>query len=844
MHTLLNNGWSFALLPTGSTSDEARRAVFEPVDLPHDWLIHDPDRLYESGDGWYRRGLTLSEFDLAGHVFLSFDGVYMDTDVYLNGTLLLTERYGYAPFQVDLTPFALAGANEILLHVRYLAPNSRWYSGAGIFRDVELLLLPETCFVPDGICAQTIWESDGSWSLRISAEILGSQKVEAAFFLLDGDQTIVSATSDAQARIALRLPCPGVMPWSPKCPKCYTLVCSLGDQKETVVIGFRHITLDPERGLFLNQTSVKLHGVCLHHDLGCLGAAFHPEAAERQLTCLMSIGVNAIRTSHNPPARAFLDLCDRLGLLVMDEAFDMWEGPKTRYDYARFFAAHAGEDLRRMVRRDRNHPCVIFWSIGNEIQDTHLSPAAPRMTRFLRDTVRASDGGHAPITIGSNYMPWKGAQRCADVLKIAGYNYAEKLYASHHAAHPEWVIYGSETASVLSSRGIYHFPISASILSDEDEQCSALGNSVTSWGHQYLPRMLADDLNCPWTLGQFVWSGTDYIGEPTPYHTRSSYFGLFDTACLPKDSAYLYRAAWTDSPFVHIGVSWSWNEGQMIDVPVMTNTDAVELFLGDTSLGKREVCMRDPEKALPVWHLPFQPLPLRAVIETNGEKGKKVIEDVRWPYGDCDHLHVLRESAPAGALAFLQVEARDREDHPVENAVNLVTVRTRGPIRVLGMDNGDSTDHDGYLTLGKRLFSGRLLIVLQATAETGEGVVTLASEGLRDVQLTLPLNAAFRGTPPEGSLKPFPVRDTRLYARAIRLTPMGSTTLTPQHPSVTFTVSVLPENSFPQPITYRVTNTAGIDSPCAKVEVRQDQGTVTVLGCGDGDLFLRATVTN
>ena len=843
MHTAIRHGWSFAILPAESSIEDAQNADWFPVDIPHDWLISDTDHLYRDGDGWYRRTLFLSKEALSGHVFLSFDGIYMDADILLNGRLLFTEHYGYAPFVLELTPFAFEGSNELLVHVRHRSPNSRWYSGAGIFRDADLLVLPEICFAPDSISAQPILHASGAWDLSITADILGYAPVSSAEFILcDRASEIASATvSIENGHLSLILPCPSVHTWSPDSPYCYQLRCILGNQEETITIGFRSIRADPDHGLFLNDEHIKVHGVCLHHDLGCLGAAFHVEAAHRQLSRLREIGVNAIRTSHNPPARQFLDLCDRLGFLVMDEAFDMWESSKTTYDYARFFSAHAAEDLRRMIRRDRNHPCVFFWSIGNEIPDTHSSGKAPQMTRYLRDTIRLDDpSGHALITIGSNYMPWEGAQKCADILKIAGYNYGENLYEQHHQEHPDWVILGSETASILSSRGIYHFPMDTPLLSDEDEQCSALGNSSTGWGHQNLAKMLADDLSCTYSIGQFVWSGIDYIGEPTPYHTRSCYFGLFDTACFPKDSAWQYRAAWTKSAFVHIGVHWSWNQGQMIDVPVMTNLPLAELFLGERSLGVKEVDVTTAEKGLAVWHVPYQPQKLW--VKAWDPSGTDLVQDIREPFGDSFSLCLRREEAAPGSLAFFSVQALDCDGKPVENAVDLVSARTEGPIRILGMDNGDSTDRDGYQTVSKRLFSGRLLIIVQALSDSGSAAVHVNAPGLNGASLSFPLGVDFHGESQDGCIPYTPVSDMRVYARDVILTPLSDNHLTPANPSVSFKVSVLPENSFPQEIAFRITTKSGIDSPRANVQFRD--GIVTVTGCGDGDLFLRAGVCN
>jgi beta-galactosidase len=257
----------------------------------------------------------------------------------------------------------------------------------------------------------------------------------------------------------------------------------------------------------------------------------------------------------------------------------MWELSKTPYDNARFFPETYPLDVASWVRRDRCHPSVILWSIGNEIYDMQASDRGQYWTKMLMDEVRRHDTRHAAVTFASNYMPWEGAQKCADIIKLPGYNYAERYYAVHHAQHPDWVIFGSETGSLLASRGIYHFPMKETILSEEDLQCSALLNSNTSWGAQDLRKMLVEDRLNPYTLGQFIWSGIDYIGEPTPYHTRNCYFGQTDTACFPKDAYYFYQAMWTDAPMIHIGIYWDWNEGQLIDVPVMTNGAAAELFL-------------------------------------------------------------------------------------------------------------------------------------------------------------------------------------------------------------------------------------------------------------------------
>jgi beta-galactosidase len=368
--------------------------------------------------------------------------------------------------------------------------------------------------------------------------------------------------------------------WDIDSPVLYTLRTEL-ISKGTVLdeainqFGFRTIQFDPEKGFLLNDRKVKLHGVCQHHDLGALGAAVNRTALRRQLTLLKEMGVNAIRTSHNMCAVELLELADEMGILINAESFDMWERPKNKYDYARFFKDWVEKDVANWIRRDRNHPCIILWCIGNEIYDTHADEHGQETTRNLMNLVQKHDPYHnAWVTIGSNYMPWENAQGCADIVKLAGYNYAEKYYDAHHDKYPDWIIYGSETGSIVQSRGIYHFPRSEAILCDDDEQCSSLGNSITSWGARSIEKCILDDRDASFSAGMFIWSGFDYIGEPTPYHTKNSYFGQLDTAGFQKDSFYVYQSAWTDyrkAPMIHLYPYWDFNEGQRIDIRVCSN---------------------------------------------------------------------------------------------------------------------------------------------------------------------------------------------------------------------------------------------------------------------------------
>ena len=843
MERLLNDGWSFLKTACGASIEAD--APWQPVDLPHDFLIGQADQLYESCDGWYRRIIDVPE-SISGQVWLMrFDGVYMDCDVLVNGSLVCTHRYGYTAFDAELTPHLRPGENTVTVLVRHRSPNSRWYSGAGIYRDVTLHVLPARHMPLDGIYVTLALDG----LVTIETELTGPENGETLRHrLLDAGGACVaeSAQSATGERAVTSLTVAEPRLWSCQTPYCYILETSLGEQVIRQTVGFRSVELTADRGLLLNGEPVKLHGVCLHHDLGALGAAFHEKAARRQLMLMRQMGVNALRTAHNPPARQVLDLCDELGILVVDEAFDMWERPKNPFDYARFFTEHAAEDVASWVRRDRNHPSLIMWSIGNEIVDTHLGERGEELTRMLAREVRRHDPrGNGKITMGSNYMPWEGAQRSAALVEAVGYNYGEKYYAGHHEEHPDWAIYGSETASVLSSRGVYHFPARAGILSDEDLQCSSLGNSLSSWGTKNLCRMIVDDLNTPWSLGQFLWAGIDYIGEPTPYHTRSCYFGMADTACFSKDLYYLFQALWTDAPMAHIGVTWDWNPSQLVDVPVMTNGAAVELMLNGVSLGRRAVDRRDPERCWPMWQVPFVPGDLCA--RAYDEKGNLIAEAHRCTPGDSASIVLAAEDeallADGEDMTFVTVAMADAAGLPVENACDRVRVRVTGAGRLLGLDNGDSTDREGYKTATRRLFQGKLLAVIGAGTEPGMARVTVSSPEMADAVLDIPVRpaAAVMGRSAKERC-PDTAMPVERPVRKLELIPEGEAHLTDERREVIFTVRRYPVDSDPQPVHFRVTTEGGIDATCAEILPEGDR--VTVRALGDGVAYLRASCNN
>ncbi len=870
--TLLCDGWEFSKNPIDTEySDDLNWAG---VDFPHDWLIYDTKNLYETSTGWYRRTLDIHK---KGRTTLRFEGVYMDSRVYVNGRLVGEWKYGYSTFEFDITDYLRDGENLIAVRVDYRCPNSRWYSGAGIYRSVWLKQYDECHIVNDGIYVST-----DNACVTITAEVERPSGVPVAELsirraVMDGDKVLAEKTSPCCAFDRSRIPelvrrdgCSYSVNtdvlridepvwWDIDDPKLYTCVCEVlrnGEvvDREEVKFGFRTVEFTPD-GFFLNRRYVKLHGCCEHHDLGALGAAVNRTALARKLTMLRKMGVNAIRTSHNMPAVELMELADEMGFLILSEGFDMWERRKTDYDYAGFFPEWVSKDVASWVRRDRNHPCLIGWSIGNEIYDTHADERGQEVTSLLSGLVREHDfRSNGYITIGSNYMQWENAQKCADILKVAGYNYAERLYDEHHKAHPDWCIYGSETASVVQSRGIYHFPLSQSVLSDDDEQCSALGNSTTGWGAKNTEYCIIADRDAEFCAGQFIWTGFDYIGEPTPYSTKNSYFGQIDTAGFPKDSAYIFRAEWTDfktAPFVHIFPYWDFIEGQRIDVRVTTNAPRAALFFNGGKIAEKEIDhARGTELTLDTV-LEYAPGELLAVAYD--ENGNEIARDVRRSFGDTARLCLTPDKTELKAdgedLIFVDISAFDNDGEFVANANNRVFVSVEGAGRLVGLDNGDSTDFEQYKGTSRRLFSGKLLAIIAAKTESGEIRVKVSSPALPDSELTLNAvpSEVRRGisalTENAHTAADCPDERNDIPVRKISFT-SDSRMFTPDRKTITFKTEIFPANAaYADEIEYRITTVLGIPSNLAEI-VSAENGEVTVKCLGDGEFFLRASCKN
>ncbi|MBR5088691.1 MAG: DUF4982 domain-containing protein [Ruminiclostridium sp.] len=856
---LFNDNWSFMLKEVGSElSDALAEKDWHEVEVPHDWLIGDTANLYKSGDGWYRKTLTVDKLSENDVYILRFDGVYMDSTVYVNGDEAGGRCYGYSCFSLDITDKLREGVNDIYVRVRYQSPNSRWYSGAGIYRSVYLRHTNRLHISENGVyISARKYDENNKWIVIIETKSAGGDCV-VRHRVFDGRNRKCAEVTCKQVGGESRSAFYAVNPesWDTDSPVSYRMVSEIVKDGEvldsvTNVFGFRTTEFDPDNGFLLNGRKMKLHGVCMHHDLGALGAAVNRNAIKRQLKILKSYGVNAVRTSHNMPARELIDLCTEMGILVDSECFDMWECPKTEFDYARFFKEHYAEDVESWVTRDRNAPCVIMWSIGNEIFDTHKDEHGQEIAAALMHEVTKHDKyGNAVCTIGSNYMRWINAQKVADHLKIAGYNYSEDLYDGHHEAYPDWFIYGSETASTVRSRGIYHFPADENILTHEDMQCSDYGNSVVGWG-KASEKAIIDDRDRPFVGGQFVWTGFDYIGEPTPYTTKNSYFGIVDTAGFPKDSYYLYKAAWAGrnaEPFVHIFPYWDFNIGEDIAVRTYSNMPDVEIRYNGRSMGKQHIDFEHGDKYYCEWTLRYRKGSITAVAYD--ENGKEAATDTICSFGDPESIDAIPDKylmrADGRDLIFIEINVVDNNGIVVANARNRVRVTVEGAARLVGLDNGDSTDYDSYKGDNRRLFGGKLLAIIQSTLEAGEVTVSVKSDGLWGKELVFTSLETEEKTEGVSVVSDYYPKVSRPYIpetplRKIELYATRSV-LEPDAPAAGITARCFPDNADYRDIEFSCILPNGAKIGLSEIE-KTDYG-AKITGKGDGTYVIRASCRN
>lgn len=812
-HQSFDKDWLFVLADSaGMQNSEYSDGHWRRLNLPHDWAIEgdfSPSNpsgasggALPGGIGWYRKHFSLSPDEKYDRFTITFDGVYMNSTVYINGHKLGTRPYGYSTFEYDLTPYIYKkGDNVIAVKVDNSdQPNSRWYSGCGIYRHVWLTKTLKKAYIPQwGQYVATTPKGDVKVKVDFHAD--GSRlKLSIRNTIYDAAGKVVARSQGNQSQ-QLKVRKPHL--WSIGKGYLYTVKSELvvnGKVVDTATTqtAFRDVRFDARKGFFLNGENMKINGVCEHHDFGCLGATLNEDALHRKLTILRDMGVNAIRSSHNPPAPELLNMCDSMGIMVMDESFDMWRRKKSNGDYARFFDEWHQRDLSDLVKRDRNHPCIIMWSIGNEVLEQWSDAAADTLsleqanlilnaghdastlshsdelsvnsllTRHLADIVKKYDPwGARPVTAGCNEPDPKNHLFKSGAIDVIGFNYHHQWVKDVPRNFPNKPFIFSESVSALQTRGYYRMP-SDSIYTapvewwlpytDPSFKCSAYDNMHASWSSTHEETWDVVKHN-DFVGGQFIWTGFDYIGEPTPYAypARSSYFGIIDLAGLPKDSYYMYQSEWTKKPVLHLFPHWNWLPGQQIDMWCYYNhADEVELFINGKSQGIRKKKVHGEENEAGafdrsteyhvMWRVTFDPGEVKVVAR---KQGREISSQTIKTAGPPHHL-VLKKNyqntlasaahtpsgvpanlqSPLSPTTFVEVNVVDKDGNLCPNAENEIYFSSSAEI--LGTDNGSQTSLERFTDPKRKAFFGKCIIVLR-----GHG--TLRAESIDLQQATLQL---------------------------------------------------------------------------------------------------------
>jgi beta-galactosidase len=727
--------------------------TWQAVTTPHDWSIYNnfnsaSAATYEGGyldggDAWYRTSFTVPEALKTGRAVLYFDGVYMEATVYLNGELLGRNYHGYEPFWFDVTDKLADGANVLAVFVRNQQPSSRWYSGSGIFRPVYLLALEGSGkWVTEPYVTTPELESQHTGNVTTHISFVAHNADEATTAVAkvtiykDGEtvtnaqQSVELAQGETTVELDLTVTAPAL--WDIGQPNLYEAEIMLtGDfgscTAPRVVYGYRWTTWSVDNGFSINGRNIKLKGVCIHHDLGCIGAEANRSAMERQIDSVMQMGANAIRLTHNPSSSMFLDLCMNKGMLLVEELFDHWTVAKSRYDFARYYSDHYKEVVHNTLLRDRNDPAIIMWSLGNEINRTANYTAEqvrPIVTALIAE-VKKYDATR-PVTMGEDSPSMDAAKTCMEVLDVCGINYnSNDLRIPHGLGKP---CYGSETTSALSSRGVY-------ARDDTGYQCSSFDDDKVNWG-SYAADALKAHMENTYSGGLFVWTGWDYIGEPTPFNkfpAKSSYFGICDLAGFPKDIYYMYQSRWTTNPMVHIlPMDWdSWTVGDTVPVWLYSNCPSMELFQDGVSLGKKTQ-VDIGEKFQFAYSVTYA----KGVLTAKGydATGAVVVTDeVKSSDGTPAKLSLTayKQNVDVGTddLVFVICDVQDKDDIRVSTASTKITFTCTGGT-VLGTDNGNAACVEPMRTNVKTAFNGKVLCVCRHDGKTGTLTVTATADGL------------------------------------------------------------------------------------------------------------------
>lgn len=762
-----NFDWTFSLGDDAAWAQPGfDDSSWRQLHLPHDWSVEgefsadNPSTpgggALPGGIGWYRKHFpTPAGTDRGRKCFVEFDGVFMNSTVYVNGKAAGTRPYGYSSFRYDITGMLNEGAGaDNVIAVRCdnaEQPNSRWYAGCGIYRNVRLVTTGASYVDYNGIFVTTPEVSAEKARVHIDAEVAGASVKDVSFRIIDQEGRKVASAKAAPAGEGLwsaDIDIASPVLWDIKEnyntrtreTYLYTVQTTVKDESgvsdaHSQRFGIRTLGWDKDKGFMLNGRYVKLLGVCLHHDMGCLGTAVHRRALERELGILKDMGCNAIRTSHNPPAPELLELADEMGFLVMDEAMDMWRRPKTRYDYSRFFDEWHVADVQDFVKRDRNHPSVIMWSIGNEIPEQGGNPEANQeLSRHMAALIRDLDDTRA-ITAGCNDTGASNNIILSGALDVYGFNYHTWDYDILRERYPDTPLLGSETASSLNSRGFYPQP-STDVQrqprewwlthDSEHHQCTSYDALCAPWAdlHEHAWVSVRDR---DWMAGCFVWTGFDYLGEPTPYGwpSRSSYFGIVDLAGFPKDIYYMYQAEWSDNTVAHLFPHWNWEEGDTVDLWCYYNhADAVDLYINGVRYGSSA---KKGEELRAQWlNVPFTPGKIEAVSSLGSmEVARHTIYTTGAPVG----LKLTPDRPVIAAdgydLCYVTVEAVDKDGRVVPDATLPLEFSVAGQGELIGIDNGNAADTTSLKGNRKDMFAGKALAVVRSLRDT-PGTATLS----------------------------------------------------------------------------------------------------------------------
>ena len=782
--TELDKGWKFIQSDiVDAMAPDYDDSSWQSVVVPHDWAITGEFErnidlqvvaIEQNGDlqptehtgrtgalpyigvGWYRLELDLPQN--YAHTELLFDGAMAEPIVYVNGKEAGRWANGYNAFNIDITPYLVEGKNTIAVRLQNLEQSSRWYSGAGLYRPVHLVRTQPIAVENWGITVTTPHVSDSHATVEVKTQLrqpLTNDGVVIVHEILNTDSLPLGISkqekpfSTGASLCQMEVAQPNL--WSPESPNLYLLrtqVLKDGKLCDEVYtrFGIRSIAFSADNGFQLNGQTRKIQGVCLHHDLGPLGSALNKAALRRQLRILKDMGCDAVRTAHNMPSTWQMELCDEMGFMVMAESFDMWLYPKCKNGYNRFFDEWAEKDLVNLVQCHKNHPSIIMWSIGNEIPEQWSNQGA-RLAKQLQDIVHREDPSR-PVTQGLDRVEAAVKSGFAAVMDIPGLNYRTHLYQMAYDNLPQGFILGAETASTVSSRGVYKFPVvEEKGMKYDDRQCSSYDLEACSWSN--IPEedfMLQDDSD--WVVGEFVWTGFDYLGEPTPYDNmwpaRSSYFGIVDLAGLPKDRYYLYRSRWNkNEETLHILPHWNWKgrEGEITPVYVYTNYPEAELFINGISQGRRS---KNPAERLDRYRLRWNDVvyqPGEVKVVAYNEQGEAVAESKVKTAGKPYQIKLEADrntiSADGKDLSFVTVSILDKEGNLCPNAQHSLKFSVKGKGNYRAACNGDASSLESFVKPTMKVFNGQLVVVLQSDETPGDMQLKVSGKGLETAYINV-----------------------------------------------------------------------------------------------------------